>query len=101
MGYYTELNTLLRLPHDFATDKLKEGRVLEVVKEKERVFPLHIAMLLVADNWTFLGYCVVDDVHIHDGKTVLAFEVLSLFTKEEQKLYTEKFLEATKKTGEL
>lgn len=100
MGYTTELNTLLKLPRKFDASALEVGKQYEVVKEKERVFPLHIAVLFVGDDWTFYGYCVVHTAETKDQKTTLTFEVLSLFNKEEQQLYQRKFLEAAKKTGE-
>jgi hypothetical protein len=101
MGYFTEINTLLKLPKDFSTQALKIGQTYTVTKEKERVFPLHIVLLLVGDDWTFYGYCVVHSSAIQNNKTTLTFELLSLFTSDERELYKTKFLEAAKKTGEV
>ena len=101
MGYMTELNTLLGVPKDFNTTSLVVGDKYTVIKERERSFPLHIAMLIVDSLWNFYGYCVVHSAKTHDQKTELEFEVLSLFTPEEQKLYKEKFTEAAKLTGEI
>ncbi len=101
MGYMAELNTLLRLSKDFDASAVSVGKTLQVTKENERVFPLHVAMLLVSNDWTFYGYCVVHSTLIKDGKTILEFEVLSLFSPEEQARYKQKFLEAAKKTREI
>ncbi|MBI3385829.1 DUF2584 family protein [Candidatus Gottesmanbacteria bacterium] len=101
MGYLVELNTLLKLPKDFNVSMLEIGKHYEVFKEKERVFPLHIAMLLVDDDWTFYGYCVVHQSEMKNQKTMLTFEVLSLFSPQERQLYKQKFLEAAHKTGEV
>lgn len=47
MGYFTELNTLLRLPKDsIDVSTFAIGKKYTVTKDNERMFPLHIAMLL-------------------------------------------------------
>ncbi len=102
MGYFTELNTILKLPKgSVSTSDITVDKTFTVLKDKERIFPLHIAILLVDDDWNFLGYCVVHEVLVKNKQTSLTFEVLSLFTLEQQSLYKEKFLEAAKKTGEV
>ncbi|HCM37976.1 MAG: hypothetical protein UV61_C0006G0102 [Candidatus Gottesmanbacteria bacterium GW2011_GWB1_43_11] len=102
MGYLTEINTLVKPPKgSINLSQLKVGGIYTFTKDRERTFPLHIAMLLVADDWTFLGYCVAHQIVVKDKKTTITFEVLSLFTPEEQKTYTARFLEAAKKTGEV
>jgi hypothetical protein len=58
-------------------------------------------MLIVDGSWNFYGYCVVHSSKSFNQKTQLEFEVLTLFTPEEQKLYKEKFVEAAKMTGEV
>ena len=101
MGYFTEINTLLRLPKDFDTSRLALSKSFTIVKEKERVFPLHIAVLLIDEDWNFYGYVVVHESVLKDKTTTLRFEVLSLFSPKEQKLYKDKFLQAAKITGEI
>lgn len=95
-----ELNTLLGVPKDFDVRTLAVGKRFTVTKERERAFPLHIAMLIVDAAWNFYGYCVVHSAKSYDLRTQLEFEVLTLFTPEERKLYKEKFIAAAKKTGE-
>lgn len=101
MGYMVELNTLLGVPKDFDTSTLVVGNKYTVTKDRERAFPLHIAMLIVDSSWNFYGYCVVHSAKSFDQKTQLEFEVLTLFTPEEQKIYKEKFVTAAKMTGEV
>lgn len=101
MGYLTELNMLLGLPKDFDVSTLAVGKAFSVMKNQERAFPLHIAMLMVDKEWNFYGYCVAHAAKTFDHKTQIDFEVLTLFTPEEQQLYKTKFLEAAKKTGEI
>ena len=101
MGYMTELNTLIGLPKDFDVSSLRIGQTYSVAKDRERSFPLHIAMLVVDSEWNFYGYAQAISTENKDQKCVLTFQMISLFTPEEQKLYKDKFLEAAKVTGEV
>jgi hypothetical protein len=101
MGYMTELNTLIGLPKYFDTSTLKVGQTYSVTKDRERSFPLHIAMLIVTPDWSFLGYAQAMSTENKDQKCAITFQVISLFTPEEQKIYKDKFLEAAKVTGEV
>jgi len=56
---------------------------------------------MVDEKWEFFGYCVVHSSEIKNQQTVLIFEVLSIFTPEERKIYTERFAEVARKTGEI
>lgn len=101
MGYMVELNTLLGLPDDFNPNSLMIGNTYKILKNRERAFPLHIAVLIVDGSWNFYGYCRVNSAIVKDQKTELEFEVLTLFNEEEQALYKSKFVEAGKITGEV
>lgn len=101
MGYMVELNTLLGLPKNFNVSSLSVGKRYTVIKPRERSFPLHIAMLVVDSEWNFYGYCVAHSAKSFDQKTELEFEVISLFSKEEQKIYKANFFAAAKVTGEV
>ena len=72
-----------------------------ITKDRERAFPLHIAILMVTSDWNFLGYVVCHSMKNEDQKCIIEFEVISLFNNEEQALYKSKFLEAAKVTGEV
>lgn len=101
MGYLVELNTLLGVPKDFDTDTLIVGQRYTILKDRERAFPLHVAMLIVDSEWNFYGYAVAHSIVVKDQKTEIMFEVLTLFTLEERKLYKDKFIMAAKMTGEV
>lgn len=101
MGYYVELNTLLRPPAPFDFNTLAVGNRYTVTLERERAFPLHIAVLLIDADWNFYGYVVAHAATLTNKKTTLDFEVLTLFSKEEQNIYKMRFIEAAKKTGEV
>ena len=96
-----ELNTLLGLPKDFDTSSLVVGNQYLIIKDRERAFPLHVAILIVDSEWNFYGYAVAHQIIVSDKKTQIKFEVLSLFTTEEKTLYKNKFSEAAKQTGEV
>ncbi len=101
MGYIVELNTLLGLPKDFDSTILEIGKKYNIVKDRERAFPLHIAVLIVDYEWNFYGYCRVNSAIIKELKTEFEFEVISLFTPEEKEIYKKRFIEAGKFTGEV
>lgn len=101
MGYMTELNTLIGLPKDFDPATLKVGETYSILKERERSFPLHIAMLLVDSQWNFYGYAKADSLFSKGGKSILEFTVISLFSPEEREIYKRNFVAAAKETGEV
>lgn len=101
MGYSAELNTLLGLPREFDPGQLSVGVRYTITRPRERAFPLHIALLVVDSEWKFYGYAVAHSIRVYDQKTDIEFEMLSLFTPQEQALYSEKFIDAAKKTGEI
>jgi hypothetical protein len=101
MGYFTELNTMLGLPQGFDTKKLEVGKRFKVVKERERAFPLRLAVLIATFDWNFIGYAMVYSVKNKDKKVELEFEVLTLFSLKEQRIYKTNFLKAARKTGEI
>lgn len=101
MGYHVELNTLLRPPADFDFSNIVLNKRYSVTLERERAFPLHIAILLIDQDWNFYGYAVAHKAEVSDKQTSIEFEVITLFTKEEKDLYKAKFIEAGKITGEV
>ncbi len=101
MGYYVELNTLLRPPSDFDFKSIVLNKKYQITLERERAFPLHIAILLIDKDWNFYGYAVAHSAKVENKKTQIVFELISLFKPEEQALYRSKFIEAGKFTGEV
>lgn len=100
MGAMTEINSLVRFPGDFDLSTLKNGLIVDLTLERERVLPLRIALLYFHTDWNFLGYCRVLSLTQKDCKTYIKVEILTVFDEKEQKLYKEKFVEAGKFTGE-
>lgn len=101
MGYMIELNTLLRPPKDFDFSLLAKGKRYVVTLDRERAFPLHIAILVIDKDWNFYGYCIAHSALIKGKSTTIAFEMLTLFSENEKQLYRDKFIEAGKITGEV
>ena len=101
MGYMVELNTLLGLPKDFNPITLEIGKTYKIIKDRERAFPLHIAILIVDIAWNFYGYGVAHSIVVKEQQTEIEFEVLTLFSPEESALYKQKFIEAGRMTGEV
>ncbi len=101
MGYYVEVNTLVRLSNEIDPFSLKIGQMIKMTRERERIVPLHIALLLIDKDWNFYGYCRVNSIETKNQKTFMEIEILTLFSPEEQKLYKDKFVEAGKITGEV
>ena len=93
--------TPLRPPEGFDFQALSLNKRYTVTLERERAFPLHIAILLIDKEWNFYGYAVAHSALVKDKKTQIEFELITLFNKEEQGLYKNKFIEAGKITGEV
>lgn len=96
-----ELNTLLRPTPPFDFSHIEVGIMYTSTLERERAFPLNIAILVVDAEWNFYGYAVAKSILVKDKKTVISWEMLTLFSNEEQLLYKNKFIEAGKLTGEV
>ncbi len=102
MGYFAEVNPLLRLPkNNLDPTKLEIGETYFTEKENERIFPLHCAILLEGADGIFYGYCTAESITIKNKKSIIEFKVLSLFSPEERQIYTKRFIEAAKLTGEI
>ena len=102
MGYFAEVNTLLRLPKgNLEASKFEVGKVYSVEKDNERIFPVHTAMLLEGSDDIFYGYCEAISALVKNKKTIIEFKILSLFTPEERDIYTKRFREAAMQTGEI
>ncbi len=100
MGAMTEINSIVRFPKEFDFSTLKQGLMVDLTLDRERVLPLRIALLFFHSDWNFLGYCRVLSIMQKEGKTYMHVEVLTVFNTEEQVLYKKKFVEAGKFTGE-
>ncbi|MFO0704252.1 MAG: hypothetical protein U0525_06085 [Patescibacteria group bacterium] len=101
MGYYVEVNTLVRLTDEVDLKSLQVGQKITLTRERERITPLHIALLYIDKDWNFYGYCRVNKVEISENKTIMVVEILSLFDETEKAIYKKRFVEAAKITSEI
>jgi len=102
MGTQIELNTMLRLGKDDAKPaELIVGKSYRSKKSNVRIYPMDLSILLLAEDWTAQGYCSVRKTVVENGQMEVQFEVLTLFTPEEQKLITATVLAGLKKCGYL
>lgn len=96
-----ELNALLRPTAPFDFNHIELDKSYTSILERERAFPLGIALLVIDADWKFYGYGVARSILVKDKKTVVTWEMLTLFSPSEQELYKNKFIEAGKLTGEV
>jgi len=101
MGWHTEINTMFRLrKSDPTNDQLSVGKIFSTTKSNIRIYPVDIAIFLLAENWTVLGYCTIRRSEMKGSAMTLDVEVLSLFSKDESKMFTTRMKEALTITKE-
>lgn len=75
---------------DLAT--LEVGQHYTIVKEKERLYPLNIAIEICDDAYNYYGKVAVRKLALEAGKTTLEIEVLKIFDANECAVYTNNFI---------
>lgn len=101
VGSISEINTLIRLPRDFDCNGLEVNKSYSISKDRNRIYPVGIAILIVDSDWNFYGYGKITSSNIHKDHTEIEFSVLSVFSTEEAAVFKDKFLEAAHQTGEI
>lgn len=101
MGSKIEVNSLVRLPDTINANELVEGQRVQFIRENERIIPLQIALLMINQDWNFYGYCRVVSLQTKQDQTQVEIEVLTLFNKDESKIYKDNFRKAGLLTGEI
>jgi hypothetical protein len=93
MGYKTVINTLLHLKKSQGLDisKLEVGKEFRFEKDGERVFPLHVAVPLVTDEWVYVGLARIEEVTAGHGKTVGTYRVIDVFDEDTRKVFSQHF----------
>lgn len=93
MGYHLEFNCLLVVSSgslDFKS--LQPGEKHQIMKEKERLYPLNIAIEICDENYQYYGKVAVRKLTLEAGKTTLDIEILRVFSAEEATAYTNTFI---------
>lgn len=95
MGYSLRFNCLLSVSkQDLDLHSLEVGKRYQIVKEKERLYPLNIPIEICDDEYQYYGKVAVRKLTLETGKTTLEIEVLKIFSKEEAAVYTNNFIKA-------
>jgi hypothetical protein len=101
MGWHTEINTMFRLgKNDPTRDQLSVGKIFTTTKSNIRIYPVDLAILMLAEDWTVLGYCTVRRCEMKNSAMSLDVEVLSLFSEAESTTLTGRMKEALTITKE-
>jgi len=97
MGSHLEYNCLLVVPSQTLDLKgIKPGDKLQLVKDKERLYPLNIPIEMCDENHQYYGKVAVRKLTFEAGTTSLEIEVLKVFSADEVAVYTSNFLSPSK-----
>jgi hypothetical protein len=94
MGYVLKFNFLLRLKESFELSQLQENAMFTYEANGERLFPLNIPIEICDYNARFIGKVAVRRLTLEKGKTILRCQMITVFTAEQAKVYTEAFIAA-------
>jgi hypothetical protein len=86
-----KLMGLLTLEPDSPTD-LKVGETYVVRKDGYRIIPFNVPTELADSQFKYLGKVKVTKLVVTPGGTDITFEVLKLFSPEEQEIYSNNFI---------
>lgn len=92
MGYVIEIDTLLKLPSSIRSQNLQVGDLLKIIKEGERLYPLHKPIEFCDSNYKYLGKVQINSLTLKKDQTLLEIEILSLFSEEESQVYSQNFI---------
>ena len=89
MGFKTVINTLLRLSFSQGLDlnNLIVGKTYQFEKKEERVYPLHVPVLLLSDDWKYIGLVNIDEVTIGNGYTKGYYTLATIFDEKTSELF--------------
>jgi len=86
--------------NDPIKNQLSVGKIFSATKSNIRIYPIDLAIFLLAEDWTVLGYCTIRRSEMKGSVMTLDVEVLSLFSEEESKIFTTRMKEALTTTKE-
>lgn len=102
MGYKVEINTMLRLAlNEPGAEQLSVNEIFTIKRDNARIYPVNIPLLLLLEDWTVFGYCLISStVNTAEGIEI-RFKLISKFSEEEQNIYTRHLQSALKESGYL
>lgn len=86
-----KIMALLTLESD-SPKELVVGQEYSVHKDGYRIIPFNVPMELADENFLYLGKVKVIKIVVTTNGTDITFQVLKLFTPEEQKVYSQNFI---------
>lgn len=102
MGFQVEQNTMLRLiDTDPQPDTLEINKRYITKRSNNRSYVIEIPILLLAEDFSVLGYCLVHSAKNSKEGTEIEFSVMNLFEADKSMIYTEDLKTALKEAGYL
>lgn len=102
MGFLVEVNSMLRLiKTDPQPSELMVGKSYTSKRPNNRIYLINIPILMLAEDWTVLGYCLITEAKTTSEGTEISYRLQNAFTPEKSKLYTEDLLKALHEAGYL
>ena len=92
MSTNLKLNALLSLPDNYDVNSLIEGQEVTIEKNGMRIMPFYKPIELSTEDHKYIGKILVKELRIIKDKTFVTFEILKLFSTEEQKVYSNNFI---------
>jgi len=89
MGFKTIINTLLRLSITQGLDlnNFEVGKTYHFEKKEERIYPLHVPVPLLTEDWKYVGLVNINEITLGNGSTKGIYTVITIFDKETSDLF--------------
>lgn len=101
MGFKVEINTMLRLiSSDPKPEELVVGQKYSTLREN-RIYVINIPILLLAEDFSVLGYCLIHKASTTSDGTVIEYSLMNRFSEEKKEMYTDDLKRALKDAGYL
>lgn len=100
MGRMIEINTMLHLKEgDIDLYHIKVENEYKIIKSGIRLYPMNLSILLLNEEWSALGFCMITKTISENDQMEVTFKILSIFTPEEQQVVTKTMSEALDLSG--
>lgn len=93
MGYKTIINWILKL-NDIPT--LETNKSYKFLKEKNRVYPLHLPLFLVNENLEVIAAVEITTYSVFEDKTAGMYKVIKIYKDEQKQILTKTIQELYK-----
>ncbi len=94
MRFETEFDYVLKIREAQGLPRQPEiGQTYSFQKTIERIYPLHLPILLVDDDYKVYGKCIILEYTAGGGMTKGQYQIVALFDAEKAKVFTDDLLE--------